>query len=79
MSYVNFREIKETITVEQAMIYLGLKMKAEEGAYRSECPTCKAGGNRAQLLRPKSLRFIAILRRRAATLYLSLPTFTALA
>ena len=57
MSYVNFREIKETITVEQAMIYLGLKMKAEDGAYRSECPTCKAGGNRALVITPEKSAF----------------------
>lgn len=57
MPFVDFKSLKETVTVEHAMIYLGLKMKADNGAYRSECPACKQGGTRAIIITPEKEAF----------------------
>jgi hypothetical protein len=49
---IDFAAIKEAVSLEQAKDYLGLSMKFVAGQFRSGCPTCKAGGDRALAITP---------------------------
>lgn len=51
-SFVDFAEIREKVSLEQAIQYLGLTMKKEQGAFRGACPHCKSGGDRALIVTP---------------------------
>jgi hypothetical protein len=56
--FVDFKAIKEAVTVEYAMVLLSLKgMKAEQGSYRGECPACRAGGSRTLVITPEKESF----------------------
>ena len=46
-SYIDFKQIKERVSFPQAIQILGLQMRLRGNQYRSECPTCKHGGDRA--------------------------------
>jgi hypothetical protein len=56
--FINFKEVKELISVERAMIFLELKgLKAENGSYRGGCPACRDGGSRALAITPAQSAF----------------------
>jgi hypothetical protein len=46
-AYIDFKHIKETVSVEKAVQLLGLNMKRNGDQLRSGCPRCRAGGERA--------------------------------
>jgi len=55
--YVDFKLIKQTVSIEHAMVFLSLKgMTAEDGGYRGECPACKAG-SRSLVITPDKNAF----------------------
>jgi DNA primase len=57
MSFVDFGAVKAAVSIEQAMEYLDLKMKKEGEQFRSPCPACKKGGNRALVVTPSKGAF----------------------
>ena len=53
MSHViDFSELKQRVTIEQAAEWLGLPMKKSGGQLRGVCPVCKDGGDRALVITP---------------------------
>jgi|SRR5579883_1358494 DNA primase len=52
MGFVDFAAVKAGVTIEQGMQFLGLKMKKEGDQFRSACPACKSGGDRALVVTP---------------------------
>ena len=52
MPNIDFAEIRERVSLEDAIGYLGLQMKRDGAAYRSACPQCKSGGDRALVVTP---------------------------
>jgi len=51
-SFVDFAAIKEAVSIEEGIAFLGLKMKREGEQFRSPCPVCKKGGDRALVVTP---------------------------
>lgn len=49
---VDFAELKERLSIEEAIPLLGLEMRERNGQYRSPCPACKSGGDRALVITP---------------------------
>ena len=63
--FIDFKALKESVTIETAMVYLGLKgMTSEQGSYRGSCPTCKAGGKRALVITPEKESFYCFTMKR---------------
>lgn len=52
MSFVEFKEIKQRVSIEDAIKKLGLKMREGNNQLRSPCPRCKEGGDRALVVTP---------------------------
>jgi DNA primase len=50
--FVDFKEVKESVSIETAITLLGLTMRRQGEAFRSGCPTCRAGGDRALVVTP---------------------------
>jgi len=46
-TFVDFAIVKETVTVEKAIGFLGLTMRRTGDQLRGPCPACKGGGDRA--------------------------------
>src|SRR5271170_6343063 len=40
---VNFQEVKQAVTVEHVIGFLGLKLTQKEDSFRGTCPLCKSG------------------------------------
>ncbi len=57
MSFVDFATVKEAVSIEQVIALLGLKMKKEGDQFRSECPACRKGGDRALVVTPSKGAF----------------------
>lgn len=56
MPYVDSSALKERVSIEAAAQLLGLDIKAAGAQYRTSCPICKSGGDRAIVITPaKSL------------------------
>ena len=49
---IDFSELKQRVTIEQAAEWLGLPMKKSGGQLRGVCPVCKDGGDRALVITP---------------------------
>ena len=49
---VNFNEVKERVSLPDALKMLGLQLTEKDGVYRGKCPTCNAGGDRALVVTP---------------------------
>jgi DNA primase len=49
---VDFAEIRERVSLEQAVQFLGLDLKRDGAAYRGPCPHCASGGDRALIVTP---------------------------
>jgi hypothetical protein len=49
---IDFQEVREQISLHQAIQYLGLTMRQERGAFRGPCIACKGGGDRALVVTP---------------------------
>ena len=53
MSYaIDFNELKQRVTIEQAADMLGIKLTKSGAQRRGTCPICKAGGDRAFVITP---------------------------
>lgn len=46
-AYIDFAEIKQRVSVLDAIRLLGLQMRQNGSQYRGACPACKSGGDRA--------------------------------
>jgi hypothetical protein len=46
-TYIDFQQIKTRVSFPQAIQILGVQMRLRGNQYRSECPTCKRGGDRS--------------------------------
>ncbi len=53
MSYVDFAELKERVTIDQVADLLGLQMKPFGKQLRGPCPACNEGGDRALVITPE--------------------------
>ena len=53
MSYVDFTELKERITIDEVANLLNLKMKPSGKQMRGPCPACNEGGDRALVITPE--------------------------
>lgn len=53
MPFIDFNALKESVTIEQVVSLLGLKMKPSQKQLRSECPACATGGDRALVVTPE--------------------------
>lgn len=51
-AHIDFAAVKIAVSIEQAIQHLGLKMKKEGDQYRSPCPACAKGGDRALVATP---------------------------
>ena len=49
---IDFAELKQRVTIEQAAEWLGLQVKKSGGQLRGVCPVCKDGGDRALVITP---------------------------
>jgi len=52
MTFVDFEQLKQEVTIDQAITWLRLYMKEKNGQFRGVCPTCKTGGPRALAITP---------------------------
>jgi DNA primase len=50
--YIDFNELKARVSIEEAAGCLGLKLTKAGAQFRSPCPACKSGGDRALVLTP---------------------------
>lgn len=57
MPYVDFADVKQRFSIEDAVTKLGLKMRREKDKLRSACPTCKSSGDRAIVVTPDKNAF----------------------
>lgn len=48
----NFNEVKEKVSLPDAIKLLSLSLTEKEGVFRGKCPTCNAGGERALVVTP---------------------------
>ena len=46
-AFVDFKTVKETVSVEKAIAFLALPMRRKGDQLRGPCPACKGGGDRA--------------------------------
>lgn len=53
MSNLDFAQIKQAVSLQQAATMLGLTLKEHNGQYRGPCPACKRGGERALVITPE--------------------------
>ena len=52
-TYVDFQQIKATVSIEQVLDMLGVKhLKPHGDALRGHCPCCKEGNDRAFVVTP---------------------------
>lgn len=49
-NFLDFGLLKEQISFEDAIDYLGLKLKRNGAQWRGACPSCKTGGDRALVI-----------------------------
>lgn len=52
MPYIDFNELKAALPIDQAAELLGLTLKQEGSQFRTACPKCQSGGDRAIVLTP---------------------------
>ena len=52
MPFIDFEEVKRTVSIEDAAQRLGLKMRKSGNQLRAPCPICKSGGDRALVITP---------------------------
>jgi DNA primase len=50
--YIDFGEVKERVSIEQAVQKLGLKVSKSGNQLRGPCPACRTGGDRALAITP---------------------------
>lgn len=55
--YIDFEEIKANVSIEDAIGKLNLKMARNGKQFRSPCPVCKSGGDRALVATPEKKAF----------------------
>lgn len=53
MSYVDFAELKESVSIDQVADLLDLQMKPSGKQLRGPCPACNEGGDRALVITPE--------------------------
>jgi DNA primase len=52
MSFVDFNELKQRVSIEEAVRVLGLNVKPGNHQLRGPCPSCRTGGDRALVITP---------------------------
>ncbi|MEK7994740.1 MAG: CHC2 zinc finger domain-containing protein [Planctomycetota bacterium] len=55
--FIDFAAIREQVSLEQAMEYLGLKTKKQGETYRADCPACKTNDQRSLAITPSKPGF----------------------
>ena len=79
MSFIDFAALKAAISIDQAAETLGLTLKQEGSQFRTSCPACKSGGDRAIVLTPAKLVYLGALLAPLAFLPLLAPRVLAAA
>jgi DNA primase len=64
MPFVDFSAVKAAISIEQAAQFLGLQLKQAGLQFRSPCPSCKDGGDRALVITPAKGLFYCFADRK---------------
>jgi DNA primase len=55
--FVDFSEVKQRVSIEEAASKLGLKLKQGNGQFRAHCPACPNAGERALVITPSKSAF----------------------
>lgn len=55
--YIDFEEVKKTVSIEDAIARLDLDMKKNGKQFRGPCPACRSGGERALVATPEKGAF----------------------
>lgn len=63
MPFVDFAELKTRVSIEQAAQMLGLKLTPHGNQYRSACPACQTGGDRALVITPAKGLFYCFAKK----------------
>jgi hypothetical protein len=57
MPFIDFAELKDRLSIEDAIPKLDLRLKERNGQWRGPCPVCKSGGERALVVTPAKQAF----------------------
>jgi DNA primase len=63
MPFVDFAELKNRVSIEQAMQMLGFTLSLHGSQYRGACPACKTGGDRALIMTPAKGLFYCFAKK----------------
>ena len=63
MPFIDFAELKTRVSIEQAAQMLGLTLTPHGSQYRSPCPVCKTGGDRALIITPAKGLFYCFAKK----------------
>ena len=55
--FIDFQDVKKTVTIEDAITRLGLPLKPNGPQRRGPCPACKSGGDRTLVVTPAKQAF----------------------
>lgn len=68
MSYIDFTALKELVSIERVLSVLDLKAKQHGSQWRSACPFCKTGGDRALVVTPSKKSWYCFSARKGGDL-----------
>jgi DNA primase len=57
MPFIDFAELKDRLSIEDAIPRLKLTLKERNGQWRGPCPVCNSGGDRALVITPAKQAF----------------------
>lgn len=63
-TFVDFAEVKASVSFETLIDRLGLKMKRQGAQFRGPCPICRSGGDRALVITPAKGAFYCFAAQR---------------
>ena len=63
MAFLDFAALKEAVTIEQAIDWLGLDLREGNQQFRGSCPTCKSSGPRSLVITPSKQAFYCFAER----------------
>ena len=55
--FIDFQDVKKTVTIEDAITRLGIAIKSNGPQLRGPCPACKSGGDRTLVVTPAKQAF----------------------
>jgi hypothetical protein len=61
---LDFAKLKETVSIQQAAALVELKLTKNGDAYRSPCPACNSGGDRAIVITPAKAAYYCFAQKK---------------